>query len=68
MNLSKKKNFYDFLKKDSNVEEIDVNNHKILTIKRMVQQLQPYCLVSAQIASSLRAINLKKTSRLGDFA
>ena len=41
--FEQKKNFYDFLKKDSNVEEIDVNNHKILTIKRMVQQLQPYC-------------------------
>ena len=41
--FEQKQNFYDFLKKDSNVEEINVNNHKILTIKQMVKQIQPYC-------------------------
>ena len=35
--------FFDFLKKNSNFVEIDVNNHKILTIKHMIKQLQPYC-------------------------
>ena len=41
--FEQKNNFYEFLKKNSKVEEIDVNNHKILTIKQMVKQIQPYC-------------------------
>ena len=41
--FEKKKNFYEFLKTSSKVEEINVNNHKILTIKQMIKQIQPYC-------------------------
>ena len=41
--FEQKKPFYEFLKSDSKVEEVNVNNHKILTIKQMVKQLQPYC-------------------------
>jgi len=41
--FEQKNNFFDFLKKNSNFVEIDVNNHKILTIKHMIKQLQPYC-------------------------
>ena len=41
--FEQKKNFYEFLKNNSKVEEINVNNHKILTIKQMVKQIQPYC-------------------------
>ena len=36
--------FIDFLKKNSNIQEIDVNNHIILTKKRMIKQIQPYCV------------------------
>ena len=39
-----KKPFIDFLKKNSNVQEIDVNNHKILTKKRIIKEIQPYCV------------------------
>ena len=38
-----KKPFIDFLKKNSNIQEIDVNNHLNLTIQRMIKQIQPYC-------------------------
>ena len=38
-----KNSFFDFLKKNSNVQEIDVNNHINLTKKRMIKQIQPYC-------------------------
>ena len=41
--FEQKKSFYEFLKTNSKFDEIDVNNHKILTIKKMVKQLQPYC-------------------------
>ena len=41
--FEQKSNFYDFLKKNSKFDEIDVNNHKNLTIKHMIKQLQPYC-------------------------
>ena len=41
--FEQKKSFYEFLKKNAKVEEINVNNHKILTIKQMVKQIQPYC-------------------------
>ena len=40
--FEQKKPFYDFLKKSSNVEEINVNNHLILTINQMMKQVQPY--------------------------
>mgnify|MGYP002859972316 CR=1 FL=1 len=40
--FEQKKTFYDFLKKSSNVEEINVNNHLILTINPMMKQVQPY--------------------------
>jgi len=40
--FEQKKTFYDFLKKSSNVEEINVNNHLILTINQMMKQVQPY--------------------------
>ena len=39
-----KKNFFDFLKKNTDVFEIDVNNHINLTIQRMLKQIQPYCV------------------------
>ena len=39
-----KQPFIEFLKKNSNVQEIDVNNHIILTKKRMIKQIQPYCV------------------------
>ena len=35
--------FIENLKKNSKVEEIDVNSHKILTLERTIKQLQPYC-------------------------
>ena len=41
--FEQKNDFLDFLKKNSQFVEIDVNNHKILTIKHMIQKLQPYC-------------------------
>ena len=41
--FEQKKDFYDYLKKNSKVEEINVNNHLILTIKQMMKQIQPYC-------------------------
>ena len=41
--FEQKKDFYEFLKNNSKVEEINVNNHKILTIKQMIKQIQPYC-------------------------
>ncbi len=34
--------FIETLKKKTNVFEIDVNNHKILTVERMLKQIQPY--------------------------
>ena len=39
-----KKSFIDFLKKNSNVQEIDVNNHLLLTKQRLIEQIQPYCV------------------------
>ena len=41
--FEQKSDFYEFLKNNSKFDEIDVNNHKILTIKHMIKQLQPYC-------------------------
>ena len=41
--FEQKSSFYEFLKNNSKVEEINVNNRKILTIKQMVKQIQPYC-------------------------
>ena len=41
--FEQKKEFYDYLKKNSKVEEINVNNHLVLTIKQMMKQIQPYC-------------------------
>ena len=35
--------FFEFLRKNSQFVEVDVNNHKVLTIKHMIKQLQPYC-------------------------
>ena len=39
-----KKAFFDFLKKNTNLMEIDVNNHINLTIERMLKQIQPNCV------------------------
>ena len=39
-----KKTFIDFLKKNTNLMEIDVNNHINLSIQRMLKQIQPYCV------------------------
>ena len=39
-----KKDFFDFLKKNTDVQEIDVNNHINLTIQKMLKQIQPYCV------------------------
>ncbi len=41
--FEQKKDFYEYLKQNSKVEEINVNNHLILTIKQMMKQIQPYC-------------------------
>ena len=41
--FEQKNDFLEFLKKNSQFVEIDVNNHKILTIKNMIKKLQPYC-------------------------
>ena len=41
--FEQKKDFNDFLKKNEKIEEINVNNHLILTIKQMMKQIQPYC-------------------------
>ena len=41
--FEKKKDFYEYIKKNSKVEEINVNNHLVLTIKQMMKQIQPYC-------------------------
>ena len=40
--FEQKKGFYDYLKKNAKVEEINVNNHLILTSKQMMKQVQPY--------------------------
>ena len=42
--FEEKKPFIEFLKKNSNVQEIDVNNHINLTIQRIIKQIQPYCV------------------------
>ena len=42
MNLNKKKDFIEFLKQKSNFLEIDVNSHQVLTIAKMMKQIQPY--------------------------
>ena len=44
MEFDNKKPFIDFLKKNTDVIEIDVNNHINLTIKRMLKKIQPYCV------------------------
>ena len=41
--FEKKKDFYDYLKNNAKIEEINVNNHLVLTIKQMMKQIQPYC-------------------------
>ena len=41
-NYEQKKDFFDFLKNNGKLEEINVNNHLILTIKQMMKQVQPY--------------------------
>ena len=41
--FEQKKDFYTYLKQNSKVEEINVNNHLILTIKQMLTQIEPYC-------------------------
>ena len=38
-----KKTFHELLKKKTNLQEIDVNNHLILTKKKFIKQIQPYC-------------------------
>ena len=40
--FEQKKSFYDFLKSNAKVEEINVNNHLVLTIKQLMKQIQPY--------------------------
>ena len=40
--FEQKKGFLDFLQKNSKFLEIDVNSHKVLTIERMMKQIQPY--------------------------
>ena len=40
--FEQKKSFYDFLKSNAKIEEINVNNHLILTIKQLMKQIQPY--------------------------
>ena len=47
MEFDNKKPFIDFLKKNTSVVEIDVNNHINLTIERMLQKIQPYCVFFA---------------------
>ena len=44
MEFDNKKPFIDFLKKNTDVIEIDVNNHINLTIERMLKKIQPYCV------------------------
>ena len=44
MEFDNKKPFIDFLKKNTDVIEIDVNNHINLTIERMLKRIQPYCV------------------------
>ena len=40
--FEQKKALIEFLKKKSNFLEIDVNSHKVLTIAKMMKQIQPY--------------------------
>ena len=40
--FEQKNDFIKFLKEKSNFLEIDVNSHKVLTIERMMKQIQPY--------------------------
>ena len=40
--FEQKKAFIEFLKQKSNFLEIDVNSHKVLTITKMMKQIQPY--------------------------
>ena len=44
MEFDNKKPFIDFLKKNTDVIEIDVNNHINLTIERMLKKIQPFCV------------------------
>jgi adenylate kinase family enzyme len=41
--FNQKKPFIEFLRKKTKIQDIDVNNHEILTIERMIKQIQPYC-------------------------
>ena len=41
--FEQKKDFYTYLKQNSKLEEINVNNHLVLTVKQMMKQIQPYC-------------------------
>ena len=41
--FNQKKPFIDFLRKKTKVQDINVNSHEILTIDRMIKQIQPYC-------------------------
>ena len=41
--FEQKKDFFEFLRNNSQFVEINVNNHKILTIKHMIKKIQPYC-------------------------
>jgi len=41
--FEQKADFFEFLRNNSKFVEIDVNNHKVLTIKHMMKQIQPYC-------------------------
>ena len=40
--FEQKKDFIEFLKQKSNFLEIDVNSHQVLTIAKMMKQIQPY--------------------------
>ena len=48
--FEQKKNFYDFLKNNAKVEEINVNNHKILTIKQITIAIKYNKVVVQKIA------------------
>ena len=41
--FDQKKPFIEFLRKKIKIEEINVNSHEVLTVDRMMKQIQPYC-------------------------
>ena len=67
-NFEEQKPFIDFLKKKTKIHEIDVNNHKVLTIERMMKQIKPSCVivkVNESLEEAKKTIMEKLTNNCG---